>query len=98
MVVNNSRVIPARVLARDTDGRPVELLFFAREDERRWRALVRPGRRCRVGAELAVPGGRLRIVGADHDGPRLVEYLEGTVPELVVATGVRAWSPAHAPC
>ncbi len=32
MVVNNSRVIPARVLARDRGGRPVELLFFARAD------------------------------------------------------------------
>jgi len=41
VVVNNSRVIPARVLARDSGGRPVELLFFAREDERRWRALAR---------------------------------------------------------
>src|SRR2546425_10429869 len=73
MVVNNSRVIPARVLARDTDGRPVELLFFAREDERRWRAPVRPGRRCRVGAGLSGAGGggaRLSIVGGAAGGAR----------------------------
>ena len=68
-VVNNSRVIPARVLARDTGGRPVELLFFAREDERRWRALVRPGRRCRVGAELLVAG-RVARGSASSASPR----------------------------
>src|SRR5437016_14103259 len=93
MVVNNSRVIPARVLARDPGGRPVELLFFAREDERRWRALVRPGRRCRVGAELLAAGeggARRRIVDVTADGARLVERRDGTVEDLM---GTRAPPP-----
>ena len=96
VVVNNSRVIPARVLARDSGGRPVELLFFAREDERRWRALVRPGRRCRVGAELLVAGeggARLRIVGVTADGARLVECLDGTVEDLMRAHGLPPLPP-----
>ena len=96
VVVNNSRVIPARVLARDSGGRPVELLFFAREDERRWRALVRPGRRCRVGAELLVAGeggARLRIVGVAADGARLVECLDGTVEDLMRAHGLPPLPP-----
>ena len=96
VVVNNSRVIPARVLARDSGGRPVELLFFAREDERRWRALVRPGRRCRVGAELLVAGeggARLRIVGVAADGARLVECLDGTVEDLMRARGLPPLPP-----
>ena len=57
VVVNNSRVIPARVLARDAGGRAVELLFFEPRVEGRWRALVRPGRRCRAGAPLVVDAG-----------------------------------------
>jgi S-adenosylmethionine:tRNA ribosyltransferase-isomerase len=93
MVVNDSRVIPARVLAQDAGGHRVELLFFAREDERRWRALVRPGRRCRVGAELSVAGERLRIVGVDPDGPRLVECLDGTIAELMEAHGLPPLPP-----
>src|SRR5262245_21324745 len=52
LVVNDSRVIPARVLASDAAGRPVELLFVEAESDRRWRALVRPGRRCRIGVTL----------------------------------------------
>ena len=97
VVVNNSRVIPARVLARDAGGRPVELLFFARDDERQWRALVRPGRRCRMGAELRVAGeeggARLRIVGVAADGPRLVECLDGTIEDLMRAHGLPPLPP-----
>ena len=96
LVVNNSRVIPARVLARDAAGRPVELLFVGPEDERRWRALVRPGRRCRVGAELVAggaPGARLRVVGLAADGPRLVERLDGTLDDLLREHGLTPLPP-----
>ncbi|OLC17299.1 MAG: tRNA preQ1(34) S-adenosylmethionine ribosyltransferase-isomerase QueA [Candidatus Rokubacteria bacterium 13_1_40CM_69_27] len=91
LVVNNSRVIPARVLARDAAGRPVELLFAEPESARRWRALVRPGRRCRVGAELVAgdePGCRLRVVGIADDGLRIVERADGSIDELLDACGL----------
>src|SRR5207247_464138 len=68
LVVNDSRVIPARVLAEDDAGRPVELLFVEPLSERAWRALVRPGRRCKPGAHLRAGGVRLRVLGADPDG------------------------------
>jgi S-adenosylmethionine:tRNA ribosyltransferase-isomerase len=86
LVVNNSRVIPARVLARDTAGRSIELLFAAHLAEGRWRALVRPGRRCRPGVELAVgdtPESRVRVVGVEADGLRVVEPLDGTIESLL---------------
>src|SRR5256885_1562212 len=97
LVVNNSRVIPARVLARDAAGRPVELLFVGPEDERRWRALVRPGRRCRVGAELVAggaPGARLRVVGLAAHGPRLLERLHRTIGDLPRAHGLTPLPPS----
>ena len=93
VVVNNSRVIPARVLARDAGGREVELLFFEAIDARRWRALTRPGRRSRAGAELAAGGARLRVIGADADGPRLVERLDGSIEELLRERGVPPLPP-----
>jgi S-adenosylmethionine:tRNA ribosyltransferase-isomerase len=96
LVVNNSRVIPARVLAHDGGGREVELLFFEAIDARRWRALTRPGRRSRVGVELAVgdaPAARLRIVGADADGPRVVERLDGSIEALLRERGVPPLPP-----
>jgi S-adenosylmethionine:tRNA ribosyltransferase-isomerase len=93
LVVNNSRVIPARVLAQDAGGREVELLFFEAIDARRWRALTRPGRRSRAGAELAVGDTRLRVVGADADGPRVIERLDGTIDELLRERGVAPLPP-----
>jgi len=96
LVVNNSRVIPARVLARDGAGREVEILFIAPVDGRRWSALTRPGRRSRAGVELAVgdpPGARLRVVGVDADGPRVVERLDGSIDELLREHGVPPLPP-----
>jgi S-adenosylmethionine:tRNA ribosyltransferase-isomerase len=87
LVVNNSRVIPARVLARDLGGREVELLFIEAIDARRWRALTRPGRRSREGVELVAGSSRLRIIGVEADGPRVVEPLDGSIDELLRGHG-----------
>ena len=87
LVVNNSRVIPARVLARDVAGREVELLFIEAIDGHRWRALTRPGRRSREGAELVAGSSRLRILSVEADGPRVVEPLDGSVDELLRVHG-----------
>jgi S-adenosylmethionine:tRNA ribosyltransferase-isomerase len=76
LVVNDSRVIPARVMARDAaTAAPVELLFVAERTPRRWEALVRPGRRVRAGARLVVAEGAcaFRVVEQADAGQRVVE-------------------------
>jgi S-adenosylmethionine:tRNA ribosyltransferase-isomerase len=93
LVVNDSRVIPARVLAEDVAGRAVELLFLDAETPARWRALVRPGRRCRPGAELMVGHARLAVVGVAGDGTRVVERRDGSVEDLLAAHGLPPLPP-----
>ena len=101
LVVNDSRVLAARVLARDLGGRPVELLFVEPApgegtQARRWRALVRPGRRCRPGVELTAgnaPPARFRIVAVEGDGTRLVERLDGPVAEALERHGLPPLPP-----
>ncbi len=99
VVVNDSRVIPARLLAQDVAGRAVELLFVEpapdeSQQERRWRALVRPGRRCQPGAELRADDGiRLRIVAVEPDGTRVVERLDGDVLDALERHGVPPLPP-----
>src|SRR5215510_11006046 len=93
LVVNDSRVIPARVLAEDLDGRPVELLFVEAVSESAWRAMVRPGRRCRPGAHLRAGGARLRVVAAEDDGTRLVACEGGTIAALLEAVGMPPLPP-----
>jgi len=93
LVVNDSRVIPARVLAEDDAGRPVELLFVEPLDDRAWRALVRPGRRCKPGAHLRVGGVRLRVTSTEPDGARVIAREHGTIPALLDSHGLPPLPP-----
>jgi S-adenosylmethionine:tRNA ribosyltransferase-isomerase len=90
VVVNDSRVIPARVIAEDAKRRPVELLFLEPDDETdaRWTALVRPGRRCPVGAELQAGESVLRVVALAADGARIIERVGGTITGLLEDRGM----------
>ena len=95
LVVNDSRVIPARVLGRDAAGRDVELLFVEPATGGQWRALVRQGRRCRVGAEVSAGDGaaRFRITGVEPDGTRVVERIDGSIVEAIERHGVPPLPP-----
>ena len=101
LVVNDSRVLPARVLARDLRGRPVELLFVEPAPGQAaqagcWRALVRPGRRCRPGVELTAGDEtrvRFRIAAVEADGTRVVERLDGPVAEALERHGLLPLPP-----
>lgn len=97
LVVNDSRVIPARVLALESrHRRGVEILFVEPLSADRWRALVRPGRRCRVGAELvgAGEGGpRLRVVAVEPDGARVIESVDSSVAAVLETHGLPPLPP-----
>jgi S-adenosylmethionine:tRNA ribosyltransferase-isomerase len=96
LVLNDSRVIPARVLARDAAGRPVELLFVEPSGQGRWRAMVRPGRRCLPGAALEAGGESrvpLRVVAVAAGGLREVERLDGAIEPLLEQHGLPPLPP-----
>lgn len=58
LVINNTRVIPARLLGVRSDTQsPVELLLLKRIDDIRWETLARPGKKVRVGKRMMfIPG------------------------------------------
>lgn len=66
LVLNDSRVIPARLEGRRAGGGRVELLLLSRRGEGFWESMIKPARRIRVGERLALrpnetaedPGGR----------------------------------------
>jgi S-adenosylmethionine:tRNA ribosyltransferase-isomerase len=93
LVVNDSRVIPARVPAEDAEGRPVELLFVEAVSDGVWRALVRPGRRCRPGVHLHAGGARLRVIEVEPDGARVIAREHGTIASLLEQHGVPPLPP-----
>jgi S-adenosylmethionine:tRNA ribosyltransferase-isomerase len=87
LVVNRSRVFPARLLGRRTGGGAAEALLVRRVGGATWEALVRPGRRLRPGHEIIVsPELSLRIESeaVGHDGRRRVRLLAPD-PEAAIA-------------
>ncbi len=57
LIVNDSRVIPARLHARKSTGGAVDLLLLRRGESGWWLALARPSRRLRPGSFLSIEGG-----------------------------------------
>lgn len=66
LVLNDSRVIPARLFAHKSSGGRVELLLLRRLDGERWEALV-GGKRVRRGAQLLIDDGDLRLTARVED-------------------------------
>ena len=90
LVLNDSRVIPARLIGeREDTGREVELILL-HESGDRWECLVRPGKRCRPGAVLSFGEGLLkaRIEEIAEGGNRLVRFEhEGIFLEVLERLG-----------
>ena len=97
VVANQSRVIPARLLGSvEPGGHRVELLLLRPAEGERWDALVRPGRRCRAGAQVSVGAGAasVRILAEKPDGVREVMVeAPWTVAELLDRHGLPPLPP-----
>lgn len=92
LVFNNTKVIPARLKGRKSTGAPVEVLLLEEREENFWLALVKPGKRLKVGSEILFtnpkvsPGEqelilRAKVVAADKPtGGRFIKFYvpEGT--------------------
>ena len=92
LVVNETRVIPARLLGvKEDTGVPVEILLLRRENTTDWEALVRPGRRLKPGTVCSFGDGLLRceILGnVAETGGRTVRFLySGVFEELLDRLG-----------
>ncbi|MEA3501158.1 MAG: tRNA preQ1(34) S-adenosylmethionine ribosyltransferase-isomerase QueA [Actinomycetota bacterium] len=73
IVVNNTRVRPARVFATKETGGAVEVLLTKRIDGIRWEALVRPARRIRPGTEMKADALSMTVMTEPDRGVVIVE-------------------------
>lgn len=91
LVLNNTRVIPARLLGnRENSGGAVELLLLRQHENDVWETLVRPGKKCRVGDRVSFGNGKLvaEIITVKEDGNRLVRFeYEGIFNEILAELG-----------
>ena len=77
LVLNETRVFPARILGRKPTGAPAEVLLLRPlEDDRHWLALVRPGGKLKPGRVVEVAEDfSIRIQDSTPNGERVVELL-----------------------
>ncbi|MEI8310597.1 MAG: tRNA preQ1(34) S-adenosylmethionine ribosyltransferase-isomerase QueA [Verrucomicrobiota bacterium] len=72
VVLNNTRVIKARLLAKDGH---IEIFLLEALGNRRWKCLTRPGRKMRPGAVVPIAGTEAHVLEALPGGERIVEFL-----------------------
>ena len=81
LVVNNTRVIPARIRARRESGGAVEAFLIRPEPDGTWRAWLTPSRRLKPGEKLTTSGAPLEIVAREGRGWR-VSIPEGELERI----------------
>ena len=90
LVMNDSRVLPARLLGRRPTGGAVEVLLLRDLGDKRWECLCKPGRKMQVGNEVIFGEGQLTATVAEvkEDGNRIVEFhYEGIFLEVLERLG-----------
>lgn len=91
LVMNNTKVIPARIYGKKADtGATIEFLLLKDLGDNRWETLVKPGRKAKVGAEIEFGDGILscRVEDILEDGTRVVKFeYEGIFNEILESLG-----------
>ncbi|MBP3478209.1 MAG: tRNA preQ1(34) S-adenosylmethionine ribosyltransferase-isomerase QueA [Oscillospiraceae bacterium] len=90
LVMNDSRVLPARLLGHRPTGGAVEVLLLRDLGEKKWECLCKPGRKMQVGSQVIFGEGVLTAVVTDilEDGNRIVEFrYEGIFLEVLERLG-----------
>ncbi len=91
LVINDTRVIPARLLGHKPGTEAgIEVLLLNRKSEHVWETLVRPGKKLKVGAKVSFGGGLLKgeIIDVAKEGNRLIRFeYEGIFEELLDRLG-----------
>lgn len=90
LIINETRVIPARLYGERPSGGVCEVLLLKQLTPKRWETLVRPGKKLKPGAEVIFGNGRLscKVLETTEVGGRIVEFeCEGSFEAALDALG-----------
>ncbi|MBQ7075493.1 MAG: tRNA preQ1(34) S-adenosylmethionine ribosyltransferase-isomerase QueA [Clostridia bacterium] len=91
LILNNSRVIPARLFGvREDTGSPIEFLLLSRKETDIWEVILKPGKKAKVGKRFVFGEGKLRaeVIDIVNDGNRLVRFeYEGLYENIIDEIG-----------
>ncbi len=75
LVLNNTKVIPARLLGKKVTGAKIEAFLLEKMEDGVWRCLVRPGSKMKVGSKLIFKNGLSgKVIARNEDGTRIIEF------------------------
>ena len=89
LVVNNTRVLPARLMAKKDTGANVEILLLKRINLNDWEVLLKPGKRVKIGTILTISDElKCELIEIKQDGNRIVRfYYNGVFEEILNRVG-----------
>lgn len=91
LVLNNTKVIPARLIGHKEDtGAAIEVLLLKRKENDIWETLVKPGKKCKPGTKIVFGEGLLHttVLETVEDGNRLIQFsYEGIFEEILDRLG-----------
>ena len=91
LVLNNTKVIPARLIGHKEDtGAAIEVLLLKRKENDIWETLVKPGKKCKPGTKIVFGEGLLHatVLETVEDGNRLIRFsYEGIFEEILDRLG-----------
>lgn len=90
LVVNNTRVLPARLFATKPTGAVIEIVLLRQVELNTWEALVRPGKKAQIGAILNFPLDKLQgeVIGYGDEGTRIIKFnCQGDFYEIIDEIG-----------
>ncbi len=95
LVLNRTRVLPARLFGQTEGGGKVELLLLKRRELGEWECLVKPGKKCKVGVKLTINSEMsAEILSVTATGERVVKfYYEGAFEDVLSRAGVMPLPP-----
>ena len=97
LVLNNTRVIPARLLGeKEGTGGKIEFVLLKRVEGDKWEVILRPGKKAKPGSRFVFGNGELKaeILEVLDEGNRLVRFIyEGVFEEILDRVGVMPLPP-----
>ena len=95
LVVNNTKVIPARMFALTEHGGVVEVLLLKRYDLSTWEVLMRPGKKGKIGAKMKICDElSFTVKDVTETGERIIEFeWEGVFEDVLSKVGTMPLPP-----
>ncbi|MBQ7879992.1 MAG: tRNA preQ1(34) S-adenosylmethionine ribosyltransferase-isomerase QueA [Clostridia bacterium] len=95
LVINNTKVLPARMYARTEHGGAVEILLLKRYDLDTWEVLMRPGKKGKIGAKMTVCDElSFTVKDITETGERVVKFAyDGAFEDVLSRVGTMPLPP-----